>query len=173
MKTLVIGTFLILGSISSLHADQLDDLLRDVRAGRRTSVSKEDCATAMKPVLEALRDAHFARYVALVKLSLLNPELFAGWPYRDSDLFEPGNAEGMHEWLFKRFADTGDTIYLYADISPLIVLGRNDDLAKVLSQLESKDKFLAEHASLKNIDEWRRSIAEDIADYKKKHTEQK
>jgi hypothetical protein len=72
MKPIALATFLIVSSISSLHANRLDDLLRDLRAGRSVSVSLAESYTLLEPAVERYKEGTLALYVGRVKMSLVD-----------------------------------------------------------------------------------------------------
>lgn len=164
MKTFALAAGLILVASPTLRADQLDDLLKKVRAGESAAPGQAESEKLLEPAFKRFGPAVGALYLAQVKASLVDPENHGGWPCRSFWLWtEPNGAPQIHAWLTQQFASKGDALYLYASLCPLIVMERQEEIPPLVEKIKARDKFLGEKVD-ENLKYWKDYIRENKAE---------
>jgi hypothetical protein len=127
------------------RADQLDDLIADMKKGVTAAPDKQ--AEILKATgtaaSKSYRDSIVNLYLWEVKASIVDPENNGGWPYR-SFLVEgdPSVRKSLTKALKDRFEEKPYSLLVYAAICPAIYTGDDKLVDRLQLYLKGHDSFL-------------------------------
>lgn len=128
-----------------VHADPLDDLIADRKAGV-TRVDPAKQQATVQAGLSRSSSAHASAmansYLAQVKSSIIDPENHGGWPCRSSLVYQPTTRRTLTAILKSRFERQPDAITAYALVCPAIYERNNELMSRALDYLKVNDPFL-------------------------------
>lgn len=170
MKT---STFFALGCALGLcfspsRADQLDDLITDMRNGTATSVDQNQRTEMLKATHEvaskSYQDGIVDLYLWEIKASIVDPDHNGGWPDH-SFLVEtsPDVRKNLTKALKERFDKKPYSLLAYALVCPALYVGDDKLVKEAESYLKAHDSFLYILERDQIDQSWRRHIKEILA----------
>jgi len=148
------------------RADQVDDLIADLRSGAVTTVDavKRDEALKadQKKAYEIYSNGLAALYVFEIKVSILEPEKGGGWPYRSFLVLDIGMRGNLTRALTERFEEKPDSMLAFALICPALYARDDGLLGRAESYLKENDPYLYKIVQAKIDHSWRPYITSGL-----------
>jgi hypothetical protein len=148
------------------RADQVDDLIADLRSGAVTTVDAAKRDEALKAdhakANEIYANGLAALYLSEIKISILEPEKGGGWPYRSFLMGDIGMRANLTQALTKRFEEKPDSILAFALICPALFARDDGLLARAEAYLKENDPYLYKIEQAKIDHSWRPYIASGL-----------
>jgi hypothetical protein len=148
------------------RADQLDDLLADMRRGNVTTTAAqrtEIVGIALTECGNHYRSAIAQLYLAEIKASLIDPENHGGWPYRTFLLANKTYLqENLTSELKRMYAAKPDPLLAYALVCPALFAGDDTLVGQVEAYLKDKDPFLYQREQTEVDKFWRPYIQAEL-----------
>jgi hypothetical protein len=170
MKTNALFLFLAAAGLllrpGAARADQVDDLIADLRSGAVTTVDAAKRDEALKAdhakANEIYANGLAALYLSEIKISILEPEKGGGWPYRSFLIGDIGMRANLTQALTKRFEEKPDSILAFALICPALFARDDGLLSRAESYLKENDPYLYKIEQAKIDHSWRPYITSGL-----------
>lgn len=148
--------------LASAHgADSLDAEIKRLREGKQLTISDADFLKIRTNTFDKFLSFAAELYMEQIKWSLISPEKQGGWPYRSFVVESPEWVEEIHRKIKQKANETGDALFEYALICPALYLVDEEEVHRILTQLERRDKFLYRQASA-NLKTWRAEVSKRL-----------